>query len=99
TPPSLRSLPTRRSSDLLLLGWKATGAENELLADTRVRSVHTARRGGAQPESDCHAAGLRPNGGASGDKNLDSGRTGVRKKSGVRSEEHTSELQSPYDLV
>src|SRR2546429_6126077 len=55
-----------------------------MLGSTRIHYVHAAGRSCTKPESDCHAAGLRPNGGTPGDKNLDSGRTGVGEKSGLR---------------
>src|SRR5216684_5781771 len=55
-----------------------------MLANARFHHVHAARRGGAQPESDCDAAGVRPNGGAPRRQDHDSGRAAIGTKGGVR---------------
>src|SRR5207248_5568516 len=92
-PPALPSFPTRRSSDLA----PRRGARD---------CSHPARRGargpdeGARPGDDRVDGGQCPalHEGSAADRGRRPqparGRTWT-----VRSEEHTSELQSPYDLV
>src|SRR5207248_9927458 len=90
-PPPLSSLfPTRRSSDLICF---------------RARSCQSSRPGSS--ESSTTVLGIRPRRSRSSlalriritDFRNRSFATGGSSSWDIRSEEHTSELQSPYDLV
>src|SRR5207249_12318307 len=86
----LHSFPTRRSSDLaadpLRLGW--VGDVEDLQALIVIRHISVVSR-------DCYCQGK-----AAGIKASDQHWTGwVADVKHVRSEEHTSELQSRFDLV
>src|SRR5205807_8279222 len=92
-PPALPSFPTRRSSDLSLKAWA------EALA------LHETARAMDDPTSEFWGTGtklmdedrLKPH---RGDRRyLDSYRTDFHDVTSLRSEEHTSELQSPCNLV
>src|SRR5207248_6009116 len=83
-PPHLHSFPTRRSSDLLRQSdLPARRHRVGRRVDDRLGHFHRLR--GDLPRS------ARPRPAA--------GRLGRRPTRWRRSEEHTSELQSPYDLV
>src|SRR5256885_10159893 len=94
-PRDLRSFPTRRSSDLLDLTEKAVELLVRMLRDPRLKESDRARaadklgewgRGDALSATAC-------------DPHMDSyGRVAAAKSLG-RSEEHTSELQSPCKFV
>src|SRR5207248_8734134 len=96
---ALPSFPTRRSSDLrfatgaMSLGSLSTEAHETLaIAMNRIGGKSNTGEGGEDPrrfERDPNGDWRR-----SAIKQVASGRFGVT----VRSEEHTSELQSPYDL-
>src|SRR5207248_9559974 len=90
----LHSFPTRRSSDLEMAGHAAIPCGDDTAAWSRVRArdrtaphdradVRPLRRGAVSRR---RAARVTPD-------------TPRRNGMSRRSEEHTSELQSPYDLV
>src|SRR5207248_4047030 len=89
----LHSFPTRRSSDLdVAVAYAVFLDEALVIAAGRHRARGDGQRrddmlglaGMAHAQAPRLAAGLRPE---------------DREVAGERSEEHTSELQSPYDLV
>src|SRR5207248_8874154 len=87
-PSPLHSFPTRRSSDLADSAEEQRAAESPVQAEGRVEQSH--HEGGVAGDgSGSHDAGKAP--------------VSPLPRSvpvyGTRSEEHTSELQSPYDLV
>src|SRR5207248_1724290 len=90
----LPSFPTRRSSDLPLPGalWRDPA---------RGRALGTAAdAGGGLPSPDgAHRRGHRPPDGRAGAGDRGEPGPGRLPDARERSEEHTSELQSPYDLV
>src|SRR5207248_10063356 len=83
----LHSFPTRRSSDLVRRGDRPVAAE---------------RNSGASVQDRAHRvlvlAALRVDSGQ-GEQGLCVIELGPQRFEDARSEEHTSELQSPYDLV
>src|SRR5207249_7182214 len=85
-PRYLHSFPTRRSSDLLLSAWIE---EERLLVDDRedVGGIAFCRM-------DARAMAPLPT-----SSPLSSPAAPTSAKRGIRSEEHTSELQSRFDLV
>src|SRR5207248_10770768 len=87
-PPPLHSFPTRRSSDLALgLGMAAVADHDDLAALAQHLldlAMHLGdQRTGGVEYPQAAALGFRL----------------YRLRHAMRSEEHTSELQSPYDLV
>src|SRR5207248_11804554 len=86
SPRALHSFPTRRSSDLLVVGGVEGGHE---LREGRVTRV-AARAGAIEAPL--------PNPRVQRRARDRAGRTAPTSPP-ARSEEHTSELQSPYDLV
>src|SRR5205807_7034866 len=86
-PRDLPSFPTRRSSDL-------QGARRDLEGAKRAHAgpADDERGGSARLRFDRLVRALRPAGSAGGDSH-------AAARSGARSEEHTSELQSPCNLV
>src|SRR5207248_11353124 len=95
-PPHLHSFPTRRSSDLRRQVLEAHGrlprsgdrAQRAVVRDARAEELRIELEGEPRREGVGAAAGdaERPR--------------GLRSEQvEARSEEHTSELQSPYDLV
>src|SRR5205807_4113442 len=87
-PRSLLSFPTRRSSDLLVLE-----ARDQL-------RHHRLRRGvGDEVQIRSGLMGLRGAARAAEDDGEDQGEEQEAAHRGARSEEHTSELQSPCNLV
>src|SRR5207248_10516406 len=95
----LHSFPTRRSSDLAncaassepLPVWSENGPEPSFSTPMRIRWSGISARA-APPPNSSSAAPAR-----SKARNVRMVLT--REKCRARSEEHTSELQSPYDLV
>src|SRR5207244_13418486 len=92
---TLRPFPTRRAADLgvadLLHDHRVQALERHAaMVDTGVGQAKTARR-------EVHDAGGRPRRPERVDQTL--GRPGARRADDARSEEHTSELQSPDHLV
>src|SRR5207248_10685430 len=89
-PPPLHPFPTRRSSDLL----RGTFDARRLLQlarhaqKARPRRAHVKRR--RHKQAGQHHRRRR-------ERQLDADR--CQRRAEQRSEEHTSELQSPYDLV
>src|SRR5207248_10073765 len=96
---ALPSFPTRRSSDLT-----PSASERQTRAE-----VHARRAADAVRNGDVRAHERRGHPHASADSVLDRliaeplafvvHRSGIDESADARSEEHTSELQSPYDLV
>src|SRR5207249_6855385 len=91
---TLHSFPTRRSSDLLAAEAERRYADQVGgIADLAGR---VARQGELRvPAAHPFAVVAHPNQGLAAVLDLDADRPGTR----VRSEEHTSELQSRFDLV
>src|SRR5207248_10752690 len=87
-PSSLHSFPTRRSSDLHSILCARHGDQGRGSLCPRAWAT-----GGHASIARCHPSNL---GGALPPPALSLWRYRERK---IRSEEHTSELQSPYDLV
>src|SRR5207248_4611725 len=91
-PPAPHSFPTRRSSDLIFPGPRPVpgrSAHEDTSAPGLIRSLSSNR-------NRC-APGRRALRSATGPR---SQRVEGGRDAGIsRSEEHTSELQSPYDLV
>src|SRR5207248_10299484 len=91
--PPLPSFPTRRSSDLNI--WRNVCTYSPPLEGRTARVA--ARRGSSNPASHARRstsmASHRARAAARVARSLPWG------TAGFRSEEHTSELQSPYDLV
>src|SRR5699024_12553281 len=95
-PPAPHSFPTRRSSDLLILRARAT-TDPHRLAGT-ASAVEIARA--ASPKALVKkAATLRPSLTGKVEPQEVGYLLGHGKGGQVRSEEHTSELQSRFDLV
>src|SRR5207244_12585858 len=96
-PPALPSFPTRRSSDLMpkirLLPLLLAGGVAALIAASSVLAV-----GGSAPIVHHSAAGIEQTSGGS-DEALSAQEQETGAAPGDRSEEHTSELQSPDHLV
>src|SRR5207248_9285315 len=86
----LHSFPTRRSSDLL-------GARDERKAGERERDDHGGRAEEPEGSLRLDARGDRQR--EHGDENAVRTEHDADIALAQRSEEHTSELQSPYDLV
>src|SRR5207248_10931366 len=82
--PSLHSFPTRRSSDLVRYTPDLTLDEVRALASWMTWK--------------CAVVNI-PFGGAKGGIIVDPKKLSLSELEKLRSEEHTSELQSPYDLV
>src|SRR5207248_11109352 len=90
-PGDLDSFPTRRSSDLVTRGLAASDAS--LASSLLVAAPTDAERCSSSPIRDRTSAPM-----TSGSPSRRWAPPTSRKASS-RSEEHTSELQSPYDLV
>src|SRR5207248_9288662 len=96
-PSAPHSFPTRRSSDL---GLRGLGRQGDLGEDPR----HAGQAGEAEDAEEEPHAPVPPEPAATADdstRRLAGGGYGRRglEEPLTRSEEHTSELQSPYDLV
>src|SRR5207248_7358282 len=96
--PHLHSFPTRRSSDLTLAIQPRTSIGGFV---RRASTIFVIVFGGTWPRRKLRFSG-RPNKRLKLPARIDYGmnRSSARRSLGApRSEEHTSELQSPYDLV
>src|SRR5207248_8737814 len=94
SPRYLHSFPTRRSSDLLRSGELASGAIAEIISG---KDRQLALREFARASAEMYWGRLWINRLARAA--VLSPRIGTLFVRAARSEEHTSELQSPYDLV
>src|SRR5207249_10858003 len=91
SPPALPSFPTRRSSDLRVAGSTRLDARRSGIGDQARRAAASAQRRDEDHDTDQHNA-------AKLDHQAHAAAAEDRPK-GSRSEEHTSELQSRFDLV
>src|SRR5207248_9840824 len=92
SPPHLHSFPTRRSSDLV-----AVDGSHDRLAEAGIGELRALEVEAIEPDG---GVGLEPRTPVLLGHLVDAiGRHGAPVDSLSRSEEHTSELQSPYDLV
>src|SRR5207249_11063558 len=97
TPPPPRATPLPYTTLFRSLRKDSTGARNRhasgpSLGDQRRRPVPACLHVTVKEHIACHDRHH-----ASSDRQTDS--AGVRRDNGARSEEHTSELQSRFDLV
>src|SRR5207248_9781098 len=93
----IHSFPTRRSSDLIKCDRHAEGR----LGNAILAAIHARRVGGNRSDEDDSPVALfrHPPGSLLGEKMRPLKVGTGRRENRLRSEEHTSELQSPYDLV
>src|SRR5207248_8648303 len=98
-PPDLPSFPTRRSSDLARPLMTALQVREFTQPQRRVEESHPGGPPQGHQRAEQEQGGPLPTGAAQPPEGPGAGQAGADGPPGdARSEEHTSELQSPYDL-